>query len=206
LEREGIVDCGAVANPDGDNKRVVMSGDIMYEAAMHYREKETCQANGGDFILLTVHRAENTDNPSRLKAIVEAINELTDHRFIFPVHPRTAKILKQHNLVFANHVKMIEPVGYLEMLAYEAACFAVMTDSGGVQKEAYFFNKPCVTMRDSTEWVELVESGWNTLVGADRNAIVSAIKNIDASKVSRLSAPPIYGDGHCAEKIVSYLC
>jgi UDP-GlcNAc3NAcA epimerase len=111
--------------------------------------------------VVTIHHAENTDDPNRLKAIVEAINVLTDRRFIFSVHPCTAKILKRQNPVFASHVKMIErPVGYLEMLAYEAACSAVLTDSGGVQKKAFFFHKPCVTLRDATEWVELVQSGW----------------------------------------------
>jgi UDP-GlcNAc3NAcA epimerase len=87
------------------------------------------------------------------------------------------------------------------MLAYEAACFAVLTDSGGVQKEAFFFHKPCITMRDATEWVELVQIGWNTLVGADQDVIVSAIKNLQVPD----NHPQIYGDGHCAEKIISYL-
>jgi UDP-GlcNAc3NAcA epimerase len=203
LEREGITDCGASADPNVDSKRVAITGDIMYDASLYYRGKERVQINEGDFMLLTIHRAENTDDPNRLKAIVEGINKVRDHRFIFPVHPRTRKILKEQNLVFAGHVKMIEPLGYLEMLAYEAACSAVLTDSGGVQKEAFFFHKPCITLRDATEWVELVQTGWNTLVGADQDAIVSAIRNL---YIHDTPPPQIYGDGHCAEKIISYLC
>jgi UDP-GlcNAc3NAcA epimerase len=201
LAREGIADCGATVNPNVDTKRVVITGDIMYDAALYYREKKAVSINDRDFILVTIHRAENTDDPNRLKAIVEAINEVTNRRFIFPVHPRTRKILKEQNLDFADHVKMIEPVGYLEMLSFEAACSAVLTDSGGVQKEAFFFHKSCVTLRDATEWVELVQGGWNTLVGADRDAIVSTIKNLQIPD----NHPQIYGNGHCVEKIISFL-
>jgi UDP-GlcNAc3NAcA epimerase len=202
LAREGVVDCGAAVQPDADNKRIAITGDIMYDAALYYREKKAVSIDEHDFILVTIHRAENTDDPNRLKSIIEAINETRDRCFIFPVHPRTRKILKEQNLVLADHVKMIDPVGYLEMLAYEAACSAVLTDSGGVQKEAFFFHKPCITLRDSTEWVELVQVGWNTLAGADRDTIVSAIKNLHIPD----EHPQIYGDGHCARKIVSYLC
>jgi UDP-GlcNAc3NAcA epimerase len=107
--------------------------------------------------------------------------------------------MEQQNLAFASHVKMIEPVGYLEMLAYESACSAVLTDSGGVQKEAFFFRKPCVTMRDATEWVELVGSGWNTLTGADTDSIISAIKSLHIPQ----EYPELYGDGNSAKKIIS---
>jgi UDP-GlcNAc3NAcA epimerase len=202
LIREGIVDCGAAVDPNGDTKRVAVTGDIMYDAALYYREKKPCQIDDRDFILVTIHRAENTDDPKRLKAIVEAINEVTDRRFIFPVHPRTTKILKQQNLVFAGHVTMIEPVGYLEMLAYEGACSAILTDSGGVQKEAFFLHKPCITLRDATEWVELVQSGWNTLTGAaDSEKIVGAVKNLQIPAVH----PDFYGDGHTVRKIIDIL-
>jgi UDP-GlcNAc3NAcA epimerase len=178
LQRESITDCGTSVKPSADKKRVVITGDIMYDAALYYRDKNKISLKEKDFILLTIHRAENTDCPERLGAIVEAINAATERRFIFPVHPRTRKILKEQNLILADHIKMIEPVGYLEMLAYEAACSAVLTDSGGVQKEAFFFRKPCITMRDSTEWVELVRVGWNILVGTDRDAILSGIDTI----------------------------
>jgi UDP-GlcNAc3NAcA epimerase len=201
LKHEGIDNASSV-KPDADNKRIALTGDIMYEASLYYREKSNVQINESGFILTTIHRAENTDNSARLTSIVKAVNSLTRYKFIFPIHPRTRKILEQQNLIFASHVKMIDPVGYLEMIAYESACSAVLTDSGGVQKEAFFFRKPCITMRDSTEWVELTDSGWNTLVGADTDKIITAVENINTPK----NYPELYGDGLCAEKIISCLC
>jgi UDP-GlcNAc3NAcA epimerase len=126
---------------------------------------------------------------------------LTGCNFIFPAHPRTRKIIKQQNLEFASHVKMIDPIGYLEMIAYESACSAVLTDSGGVQKEAYFFRKPCITVRDSTEWVELTNSGWNTLTGTDTDKIINTVKNLKIPD----EYPSLYGDGNCASKICEIL-
>jgi UDP-GlcNAc3NAcA epimerase len=201
LKQEGIADNESVEKPDADKKRVVMTGDIMYDASLYYSGENNTRINEKDFILLTIHRAENTDDPLRLSSIVRAINNLTSYRFIFPVHPRTKKKLGQQNLVFASHVKIIEPVGYLEMIAYEAACSAVLTDSGGVQKEAFFFRKPCITMRDSTEWVELVTSGWNTITGADTDKIIMAVKNLHIPN----EYPSLYGDGTCAQKICGFL-
>jgi len=201
LKQEGITDNKFTEKPDADKKRVAITGDIMYDASLYYREKSNIQVNEKDFILLTIHRAENTDDPVRLSSIVKAINDLTGYRFIFPVHPRTRKILEQHNFVFASHVKMIEPIGYLEMIAYEAVCSAVLTDSGGVQKEAFFFRKPCITMRDSTEWVELVSHGWNTLTGADTGKIINAVQNLHIPD----EYPSLYGDGNCAQKICDFM-
>jgi UDP-GlcNAc3NAcA epimerase len=201
LKQEGITGNNFTGKLDADKKCVVITGDIMYDASLYYREKNNTKISEKDFILLTIHRAENTDDPNRLSSIVKAINDLHDYRFIFPVHPRTRKIMEQQNLVFASHVKMIEPIGYLEMLAYEAACSAVLTDSGGVQKEAFFFKKPCITMRDSTEWVELTNSGWNTLAGAYTDNIINAVKNLHIPS----EYPSLYGDGNCAEKICGYL-
>jgi len=200
LVKEGIVDHKSV-KPSADEKRVILTGDIMYDASLYYREKSDVQIEERDFILTTIHRAENTDDPVRLASIVSAINGLTDHKFVLPIHPRTRKILEQQNLSFASHVKMIDPVGYLEMIALESACSAVLTDSGGVQKEAYFFRKPCITMRDTTEWVELVSAGWNTLVGADTEKIIRTVKNLDTPT----EYPSLYGDGKCAEKICNVL-
>jgi UDP-GlcNAc3NAcA epimerase len=198
LSKEGITD-NDDGKPNSDKKRVTLTGDIMYEASLYYREKEKILINKNPYILITIHRAENTDNPLRLASIVKAINDLSDCKFIFPIHPRTRKMLNQQNLVFSSHVKIIEPVGYLEMITYESECSAILTDSGGVQKEAFFFRKPCITIRDSTEWVELVDSGWNTLTGADTDRIINAVRNIHIP-VDYLS---LYGDGHCAEKIIS---
>jgi UDP-GlcNAc3NAcA epimerase len=201
LKQEGITNNENVRIPDADKKRVAITGDIMYDASLYYREKNNTNINEKNFILLTIHRAENTDDTNRLSSIVKAINSLSDYRFIFPVHPRTRKILNKLNLVFNSHVKVIEPIGYLEMIAYEAACSAVLTDSGGVQKEAFFFKKPCITMRDSTEWVELVNSGWNTLTGADTNKIIDTVKNLHSPDEYSF----LYGDGNCSKKICNYL-
>jgi UDP-GlcNAc3NAcA epimerase len=199
LANEGIVNNNTI--PSSDKKCVAITGDIMYDASLFYRTKSKVQINEKDFILLTIHRAENTDDPKRLSSIVKAINNLSGYQFIFPVHPRTRKVLRDQNLEFASHVKMIEPVGYLEMIAYESACSAILTDSGGVQKEAFFFKKPCITMRDSTEWVELVTAGWNTIVGADTEKIISAIKSLHTPE----HYPSLYGDGNCAQKICDIL-
>lgn len=199
LKKEGIISTGGI--PSADNKVVCKTGDIMYDASLYYRQKSGPLQTPSNFILLTIHRAENTDNPVRLKNIVDAVNSLSEKRFVFPVHPRTKKILAEYGLHFGSHVTLIEPVGYLEMLKYEEACTAALTDSGGVQKEAFFFQKPCITMRDTTEWVELVTSGWNTLTGADTKRIVSSIRNIRTPK----DYPQLYGDGHTAEKIIEVL-
>jgi UDP-GlcNAc3NAcA epimerase len=150
---------------------------------------------------LTIHRAENTDNLERLESIVNAVNELETVNFIFPVHPRTRKILSDNKFILKGHVNLIDPIGYFDMLSYESACDAVLTDSGGVQKEAFFFRKPCITMRDTTEWLELVESGWNTLTGSDSHKIISAVHNIHIPT----EYPDFYGDGHCAGKIIDVL-
>jgi len=200
LKNEGITDNDIIL-PSSDNKCVKMTGDIMYDASLYYRKKSNIQIKEKDFILLTIHRAENTDDSVRLSSIVNAVNNLTSYKFVFPIHPRTRKILEQLNLTFGSHVKMIDPVGYLEMITYESACTAILTDSGGVQKEAYFFKKPCITMRDSTEWVELIESGWNILTGADTKKIIKAVNNI----YMPAEYPALYGNGNCAEKICKIL-
>ncbi|CEM60410.1 non-hydrolyzing UDP-N-acetylglucosamine 2-epimerase [Treponema phagedenis] len=199
LRHEGIVDAAGKAS--ADNKRVCKTGDIMYDASLYYREKLSSVQTPEDFILLTIHRAENTDDPEKLENIVAAINALPEKKFIFPVHPRTKKILSEHNLKFGSHVTLTEPVGYLEMLQYEKNCEAVVTDSGGVQKEAFFFRKPCITLREKTEWVELVDSGWNILVGSDRKKIVDTIKNISVPNIY----PNLYGDGNTAKHIINVL-
>jgi UDP-GlcNAc3NAcA epimerase len=201
LAKEGIRPCGKNSLPSADNKFVAMTGDIMYDASLYYRTKNKITIDEKDFFLLTIHRAENTDDLVRLGAIVEAINSLSGCRFVFPAHPRTRKILERENMKMGAHVKLIEPVGYFEMLAHEEACRAVITDSGGVQKEAYFFRKPCVTLRDSTEWVELVDSGWNTLAGAGTEKIVNAIRHLRIPE----KYPSLYGSGNCAAAICACL-
>jgi UDP-GlcNAc3NAcA epimerase len=201
LKKEGIIDCGSSGRPGVDHKCVVVSGDIMYDASLYYRKKSPPCKYEKKFILLTIHRAENTDNPARLESIINAVNKLETINFIFPVHPRTRKILFENNFILKGHIKVIDPIGYFDMLSYESVCDAILTDSGGVQKEAFFFKKPCITMRDATEWVELVDSGWNTLTGADTHKIISAIDNIQIPS----EYPDFYGNGHCADKIITVL-
>ncbi|SLM11085.1 UDP-2,3-diacetamido-2,3-dideoxy-D-glucuronate 2-epimerase [uncultured spirochete] len=206
LAKEGIVHHG-LAHPSADNKAVLQCGDIMYEASRYYRPKAMEQIEArlralpDRFALLTLHRAENTDDPTRISAIVRALNRFDSIEFVFPVHPRTRKILAQYGLELKSHIHAIEPVGYFEMLALEDKCSFVVTDSGGVQKEAYFFQKPCITLRDATEWRELVEHGWNTLTGADETAILAAL----ASMPKYGDDVTLYGDGTTAARIADAL-
>jgi UDP-GlcNAc3NAcA epimerase len=197
LEREGIL------------SGVYRVGDIMYDASLFYRKllakgeekAELPFAVPKDFYLLTLHRAENTDDPERLRSIVTALNRLSDHFGIFPAHPRTRKALREADLRLGQHILMTEPIGFLEMLHLEERCRFIVTDSGGVQKEAFFCGKPCITLRDQTEWVETVESGWNTLVGANEDKIAQAFGN--------LHVPPtkssFYGEGDSGSRMLEII-
>ena len=192
---------------EGITKGVHIVGDVMYDAVLGFiglaEQNSTLLKNIGvapnDYFLATVHRPANTDNPANLMAIFEAFREL-DETIIFPVHPRTRG--KIANLIdnikgFAPKLKLIEPVGYLDMLSLAKNAKTILTDSGGLQKEAYWLDTPCVTLREETEWVETVDAGWNTLVGADKKKILSAVNDWAIPNKS----PSIYGDGHAAEKI-----
>lgn len=186
--------------------KIVKSGDVMQDGAMFYKNLAV-KPNIGikkDFILCTIHRAENTDDEIRLKSIFEALNQIAkDKQVILPLHPRTKKILENLKLNI-NNLTVIEPVGYLEMIWLIANCDFVMTDSGGLQKEAYFFEKQCITLRDETEWVELVECGANTLVGADKGKILEAYKN-NSEFNKENSKLDLYGGGKASEEIVKEL-
>ena len=166
---------------DHFNIKLVQSGDIMFDAALYYKSKADNEStiihdlnlNSGEYVLATIHRQENTDQSNRLNDIIEALNIIHQNRaVIVPIHPRTRKLIEQQqiNVKF----KMIDPVGYLDMIALTSSAAIVMTDSGGLQKEAFFFGKYCITLRDQTEWIELVECGFNTLVGADKKSILKA--------------------------------
>ncbi len=193
--------------PDADNKLVSLCGDIMHEASLYYREKvkkynsKLIERLPANFFLLTIHRQENTDNLERISSIFSAINKIKNHEVVFPVHPRTRKIIEKMGIKFESHIHCIDPVGYLDMILLEDKCDFIVTDSGGVQKEAYFFKKPCITLRDTTEWIELVENGWNTLTGADEGKIIEAINNMPKYGTN----VDLYGDGVVAEKIASTL-
>lgn len=159
-----------------------------------------------EFALLTCHRAENTDNIENLEGIMRGVSRVAmEMPVVFPAHPRVRKALQ--GLKLHERVFMIPPVGYLEMLALERAAKIVLTDSGGVQKEALYARVPCVTLRNETEWVETVEAGWNVLVGTDDDKIVEAVNRFLDMDLSALpDVSNIYGDGHTAEKIVEILC
>jgi UDP-GlcNAc3NAcA epimerase len=184
-------------------------GDIMYDASLFYRRLAREGAAGlylpaglpKEFYLLTLHRAENTDSPVRLAAIVEVLNSLVEFLGVFPVHPRTRLALQRNGLKLGPHIHLIEPVGFFEMLTLEESCRFIVTDSGGVQKEACFFRKPCITLRDQTEWVETVNSGWNVLVGADPQRIRAAFHHVKAPDTT----PDFYGRGDTAGRILEIL-
>ncbi len=152
------------------------------------------------YLLATVHRSENTDDFARLSQIVHALNSL-DEPVMFPVHPRAKKVISDARCRIEPHVRLIDPVGYLDMVALTSAARMVLTDSGGLQKEAYWLGVPCLTMRDETEWVETVEAGWNTLVGSDSARIIAAVHSF----APHGSRPVLYGDGFAAVKCVDLL-
>jgi len=189
---------------DNFTSTVVKSGDVMQDGAMFYRNyarKPKCDTSL-DFMLCTVHRAENTDDEVRLRAIFEALNKIGEERqVILPLHPRTKKIIVQLKIETQN-LMIIEPVGYLEMVWLIDNCSLVMTDSGGLQKEAFFFEKPCITLRDETEWVELVDNGFNKLVGANKVAILDAFKN---EKFNKKFTIDLYGMGKASRVIIENL-
>ena len=160
----------------------------------------------GSFHLATVHRAENTDDPSRLAGIVSAFEQI-DTPIVLPMHPRTRKTLGAGLAKLGGRVRIIDPVPYLDMLILERNARLILTDSGGVQKEAYWFDTPCVTLRDETEWVELVEAGCNRIVGADAERILAAVAEFEAADGQLPPDRPtdLYGSGRSAEGIIAIL-
>ncbi len=187
--------------------KIVNCGDVMLDAALFYAKmSQKPQVELPEkFILSTVHRAENTDDPKRLIAIFEALAEIAkDTPIVLPLHPRTRKIINNLKLKSgSNGLTIIEPVGYLEMVYLLKKCEMVMTDSGGLQKEAFFFAKPCLTMRDETEWVELVQNGFNKIVGADKEKIISSYGEMKQMDID--FNVELYGHGNASEKIIEHL-
>jgi UDP-GlcNAc3NAcA epimerase len=184
--------------------KVVNTGDVMLDGALFYKNlavKPQCQISD-NYVLCTIHRAENTDSASHLQSIFNALITITkEKQIILPLHPRTKKLLKELR-VDTSCLTIIDPVGYLEMVWLIDNCSLVMTDSGGLQKEAYFFEKQCITLRDETEWVELVENGFNTLVGADREKILTAFRDAKSFRTKELN---LYGGAKASESIVKEL-
>jgi len=187
--------------------RIVKCGDVMQDAAIFY--SDLSQKPELDlpeqFILATIHRAENTDDPKRLASIFNALTKISNEiPIILPLHPRTKKIISNSQLTTHNsQLIFIEPIGYLEMIYLLQNCSLVMTDSGGLQKEAFFFEKPCVTLRDETEWVELVENGFNKIVGTDENKIISGFRKM--IQIQTDYNINLYGNGEASKKIIKEL-
>ena len=216
LGREGI--------KDGERWMVKTVGDVMYDSVLYYsrlaEERSTILKDLNlittktqnsslithHYYLATLHRAENTDDPRRLRSILRALNEIgKDTPVILPLHPRTKKMMETYHLfIFSRRIKLIEPIPYLDMLTLEKNAKAILTDSGGVQKEAYWFRVPCFTLRNETEWVETVKSGWNVLVGTEKEKILLGIRKLNFKKDrSRVTADE--GGGRASEGIVKIL-
>jgi len=204
LSREGI-----------DAGKILRVGDVMYDATLYAGQREQSgpsileklDLQTNRYILSTIHRAENTDVPSRMEAVLAGLAEAAEsHTVLLPLHPRTKKLISENAQLtqFASKLKIVAPVGYFEMAVLEANAALIVTDSGGVQKEAYFHQKPCVTLRDETEWNELVDLGWNRIQPpTSREAVASAITA--ALGTTGDMGPTPYGDGHAGEQIVETL-
>jgi UDP-GlcNAc3NAcA epimerase len=183
-------------------------GDVMLDAiskvAAIAREQSTILTEldlwPKNFCLVTLHRANNTDDPKRLAAVIDALNQVDEH-IVFPLHPRTRSAVDRFGLEFKPNIHPVAPVGYLDMVALESAARLIATDSGGVQREAYYLGVPCITLREETEWTETVSTGWNQLVGVDPAQILTAW-NTGGVPAER---PPIHGDGNAATLIVQCL-
>lgn len=203
LEREGL-----------GGERTLQVGDVMLDAVRHFgpiaEQKTAVYERLGveplNYVLATVHRAENTDDPIRLNTIISELVTLSESLpVVLPVHPRTRKLLERENVLreLPSSLKVTDPLGYLEMVALERNAVVIATDSGGVQKEAYFHRVPCVTLRDETEWVELIEAGWNRLCPPVEGApIAQAVLGAAGSKGT---ASDLYGDGNAARRIAQAL-
>ena len=189
-----------------------MYDNSLYFSAIAEKKTNVLKDNGlenGKFILATIHRNNNTDEPFRLNALFNAMNKIAIEnkiKIVLPLHPRTAKLLPEnlspelYNSLMANeYIKIISPVSFLEMIALEKNATLVMTDSGGVQKEAFFFNKPCIILRSETEWVELVNCGSAVIVDADEAKISEAYNYLSEAK--NLKFPDLFGNGNAAEFI-----
>lgn len=187
---------------EGIKKGVYLVGDVMYDSLKKYSGMlKKCEASG--YILCTIHRAENADNPQNLRNIFKALGML-GRRVIIPLHPRTLKNMKKFKIKPASNIEIRRPASYFNMLSLEKFADLIITDSGGVQKEALIFNVPCVTLRDETEWLETLKSGMNVLAGADKNKIVNAARKALLLRVS-VNPEKFYGKGSTSGKIVDII-
>jgi UDP-N-acetylglucosamine 2-epimerase len=196
---------------EGITKGVELVGDVMYDAALHFgkiaeeksRILEELDLTPKDYLLATIHRSANTDDIDNLTALLEAFAQ-SDRAIIFPVHPRTRKVITNAGLdsiVNGTKVRLVDPVGYIDFLRLENNAAKILTDSGGVQKEAFFAAVPCITLRDTTEWVETVESGWNILVNVDKDLLLQKI-----AEFNPVGEPAkLFGDGKASFYIAQRL-
>jgi len=194
---------------EGITGGVYLTGDVMVDALkenINIAEQKSkilkkLDLKRKSYYLATVHRAENTDNFNRLKNIVDAFCKIEN--LVFPCHPRTERSLKKFGLwdMLQSTVNIIKPIGYLDMLVLEKNAYKILTDSGGVQKEAYILKVPCITLRENTEWVETVEDGWNVLIGADRETIIKMIKEFNPNGEQR----NVFGDGKASKNIAEII-
>lgn len=198
-----------------DNPRIVHCGDIMYDQAIHYADRiisksallQKLHLECGQYLLATIHRESSTVNTDDLKEIFEAFLEITSlkgQKIVVPLHPRTSKALKKHipekllhEIESNEHILLIPPVSYLEMLLLEKNARIILTDSGGVQKEAYYFSRPGIILRNETEWDEIIQAGAGILTGTSKNRIIAAYEDFMDSPEAVY--PPVFGDGHAAE-------
>ncbi|HEX9036773.1 MAG TPA: UDP-N-acetylglucosamine 2-epimerase (non-hydrolyzing) [Ktedonobacterales bacterium] len=194
---------------EGVTSGVHLTGDVMFDMLLsmrprlEQRERDLLRQFGvtaGAFTLATVHRAASTDDPEALSRIMDGLQRL-ESAVVFPIHPRTRKLIDQYGLHVGGQIQVVEPLGYLDMLTLTASAFRVVTDSGGVQKEAFLLGTPCVTLRDSTEWPETINAGWNTLVAFDPDAMLAAWR---AEPPDRPIVNP-YGEGDAAQRIAALL-
>lgn len=207
----------AVRNLGNENigaDSIHLVGDVMYDAVLHFRQfaaqrskvVEALNLKGNAYVLCTIHRAENTNDLTRLGNIFSALLQLAqDIPVVLPLHPRTLSILRESNINFggSENLRLIEPVGYFDMMQLEAAASVIVTDSGGVQKEAFFHRIPCVTLREETEWLELLESGWNRLAPpTDPESVLAVIQNAIGTVGKEIE---LYGEGAASRRIVQIL-
>ena len=220
LRCEGIGECPATTSGRSpvNMPQIFQVGDVMYDAALYYSRKSQAMSNfaksfiderlnGQDFALVTLHRQENIDDGDRLRKILSALMKVSKKTpIVWPVHPRTSDKLKEKGMYteFGDSlIFRIDPVGYFDMIEFVKNCSLILTDSGGLQKEAYFFKKPCVTLREETEWVELTEHGFNRIVGLETDRIVNAAREMfEANLCFDLE---LYGSGDAGKKIVAVL-
>jgi UDP-GlcNAc3NAcA epimerase len=194
---------------EGISRNVYLVGDVMLDVLNWAKQRavanqqvilERFGLSKKSFLLATIHRSENTDQAPRISSILSALNSM-DEPVVFPVHPRTRKILSEIGFQPEPHVRLVDPLSYLDMLAFLGSARMLLTDSGGLQKEAYWLDLPCLTLRNETEWVETVDAGWNLLVGADSDKIVSSVKSFSPPALH----PDLYGDGAAADKCIELL-